>query len=54
MKIKDFFTAVLYGAATCIGFELVKKGAAVAKDPYKKAQIKKAFTNFKSAFSKED
>lgn len=53
MKIKDFTTAVLYGVATCLGFEIVRKGIEVSKDPYKKAELKRAFNKAKDALTKK-
>jgi hypothetical protein len=54
MKIKDFANAVMYGVATCLGFEIVKKGIEVSRDPYKKAEFKKGFKKIKDAIIKKN
>ena len=46
--IKSILSAILWGAGVTAGSMAVTKGVEVAKDPYKKAQLKRKFNRIKS------
>lgn len=47
MGIKNFFTAIVYGAAITIGAIGAEKGIEVTRDPVKRAKVKRVFNNIK-------
>lgn len=52
--IKSIFSAILWGAGVTAGSIAVTKGIEVAKDPYKKAKLKRKFNKIKSALTKDE
>ena len=48
MGIKNIVNAIVYGAAVTLGSIGITKGMEVAKDPYKRAKVKKMFKNIKN------
>ena len=51
--IKNFFNAMMYGVAATLGGLAVTKGIEVAKDPYKRAKVKRIFNNIKEELSRK-
>lgn len=52
--IKSFLAALTIGAGMCAGTYLIEEGIHTAKDPYKRAKIKKKFKNIKAAILKKE
>ncbi len=48
--IKRFCEYAIMGAGSCVGYLIAKKGIDTVTDPYKKAKLKRKFTNVKNAF----
>lgn len=51
---KRFIGVVVLGIGMELGTVLVKEGVQIAKDPYKKATIKRKFNKIKDAIFKKD
>ena len=52
--IKGLFNAVLWGAGVTAGSIAVTKGVELAKDPYKKAKLKRKIDKIKSALKNDE
>lgn len=50
--MKNFFNAVVYGAAVTLGSIAMTKGVRVMCDPIKRKALKKRFNNIKETFMK--
>ena len=53
MKIRDFGTAIAFGAAAALGSMLAKKIVGVATDPYERAVIKQKSSKIKQIINEK-